>query len=152
MLENGLGFPERLPLSLASMKAKALKLVPSAPDTPAPAPPCRLVATVKPFAALRPKPELAQKICELPYDVMSSEEAHEMAGWNPLSFLHVSKPEKTQRIPASHFVRFLRRHHVVRQFADFLREFRFGSQRGEGFDRGHATGKYAGRQTNARSN
>jgi len=75
------------------MKAKALKLVPSAPDAPAPAPPCRLVATVKPFAALRPKPELAQKICELPYDVMSSEEAHEMAGWNPLSFLHVSKPE-----------------------------------------------------------
>ena len=51
------------------------------------------MATVKPFAALRPKPELAQKICELPYDVMSSDEAREMAGWNPWSFLHVSKPE-----------------------------------------------------------
>lgn len=51
------------------------------------------MATVKPFRALRPKPELAAKICELPYDVMSSEEAREIARENPLSFLHVSKPE-----------------------------------------------------------
>jgi uncharacterized protein (DUF1015 family) len=51
------------------------------------------MATLKPFAALRPKPELAAKICELPYDVMSSDEARDMAAGNPLSFLHVSKPE-----------------------------------------------------------
>ncbi|HEY1787619.1 MAG TPA: DUF1015 family protein [Verrucomicrobiae bacterium] len=51
------------------------------------------MATLKPFAALLPKPELASKICELPYDVMSSDEAREMAAGNPLSFLHVSKPE-----------------------------------------------------------
>ncbi|MDB6031195.1 MAG: hypothetical protein JWM16_1533, partial [Verrucomicrobiales bacterium] len=51
------------------------------------------MATVKPFAALRPKPELAAQICELPYDVMSSDEARQMAAGNPLSFLHVSKPE-----------------------------------------------------------
>jgi uncharacterized protein (DUF1015 family) len=51
------------------------------------------MATIKPFAALRPKPELAGRICELPYDVMSSEEARQMARNNPLSFLHVSKPE-----------------------------------------------------------
>jgi len=51
------------------------------------------MATLKPFAALRPKPELASQICELPYDVMSSDEAREMARGNPLSFLHVSKPE-----------------------------------------------------------
>ena len=51
------------------------------------------MATIKPFAALRPKPELADRICELPYDVMSSEEAHVLAAQNPLSFLHVSKPE-----------------------------------------------------------
>jgi uncharacterized protein (DUF1015 family) len=51
------------------------------------------MATIKPFAALRPQPELAAQICELPYDVMSSEEAREMARGNPLSFLHVSKPE-----------------------------------------------------------
>ena len=49
--------------------------------------------SIKPFAALRPKPELAARICELPYDVMSSEEARQMAAGNPLSFLHVSKPE-----------------------------------------------------------
>ena len=51
------------------------------------------MAAVKPFAALRPKPELASRICELPYDVMSSDEAREIAAGNPLSFLHVSKPE-----------------------------------------------------------
>jgi uncharacterized protein (DUF1015 family) len=51
------------------------------------------MATLKPFAALRPKPELASQICELPYDVMSSDEAREIALGNPLSFLHVSKPE-----------------------------------------------------------
>jgi uncharacterized protein (DUF1015 family) len=51
------------------------------------------MALIKPFAAMRPKPELAAPICELPYDVMSSEEAREIAAGNPLSFLHVSKPE-----------------------------------------------------------
>ncbi|HEY3932665.1 MAG TPA: DUF1015 family protein [Verrucomicrobiae bacterium] len=51
------------------------------------------MATLKPFAALRPKTELAAQICELPYDVMSSDEAREIAKDNPLSFLHVSKPE-----------------------------------------------------------
>jgi uncharacterized protein (DUF1015 family) len=51
------------------------------------------MATLKPFAALRPKPELAAQICELPYDVMSSDEARAMAAGNLLSFLHVSKPE-----------------------------------------------------------
>src|SRR5690349_20667717 len=51
------------------------------------------MATIRPFAALRPKPELASQICELPYDVMSSDEARQMAAGNPLSFLHVSKPE-----------------------------------------------------------
>jgi len=51
------------------------------------------MATIKPFCALRPKPELAARICELPYDVMSSAEAREIAAGNSLSFLHVSKPE-----------------------------------------------------------
>jgi uncharacterized protein (DUF1015 family) len=51
------------------------------------------MAEIKPFAALRPKPELAAQICELPYDVMSSDEARAVAAGNPLSFLHVSKPE-----------------------------------------------------------
>ncbi len=51
------------------------------------------MATLRPFAALRPRPELAARICELPYDVMSSDEARQVASGNPLSFLHVSKPE-----------------------------------------------------------
>jgi len=51
------------------------------------------MATVIPFAALRPDPALAAQVCELPYDVMSSAEAKVMAAGNPLSFLHVSKPE-----------------------------------------------------------
>jgi uncharacterized protein (DUF1015 family) len=51
------------------------------------------MAIVKPFAALRPKPELAARICELPYDVLSSNEARERAAGNPFSFFRVSKPE-----------------------------------------------------------
>ncbi|MDE3066008.1 MAG: DUF1015 domain-containing protein [Verrucomicrobiota bacterium] len=51
------------------------------------------MATIEPFAALRPRPELAGQICELPYDVLSSDEAREVAAGNPLSFFHVSKPE-----------------------------------------------------------
>jgi uncharacterized protein (DUF1015 family) len=51
------------------------------------------MSLIKQFAALRPSPLLADKICELPYDVMSSAEAREIARGNPLSFLHVSKPE-----------------------------------------------------------
>ena len=52
-----------------------------------------LMATLSPFAALRPDPALAARVCELPYDVMSSAEAKVMAEGNPLSFLRVSKPE-----------------------------------------------------------
>jgi uncharacterized protein (DUF1015 family) len=55
--------------------------------------PAAFMATIKPFQALRPQPALAGQICELPYDVMSSDEARQMAAGNPLSFLHVSKPE-----------------------------------------------------------
>jgi len=51
------------------------------------------MAKINPFRALRPDPELASRICELPYDVMSSDEARHVADGNPLSFLRVSKPE-----------------------------------------------------------
>ena len=51
------------------------------------------MATILPFAALRPAPDLAPQICQLPYDVMSSDEARTLATGKPLSFLHVSKPE-----------------------------------------------------------
>ena len=51
------------------------------------------MAQIRPFAALRPRPDWAARICELPYDVISSTEAREAARDNPRSFLHVSKPE-----------------------------------------------------------
>ncbi len=55
--------------------------------------PLKFMAAINPFAAMRPKAELAAHVCELPYDVLSSEEARQIAAGNPLSFLHVSKPE-----------------------------------------------------------
>lgn len=51
------------------------------------------MATIRPFAALRPTPEAAPRICELPYDVVSSDEARALAAGNPLSFFYISKPE-----------------------------------------------------------
>ena len=51
------------------------------------------MATVKPFPALMPDASRASEICELPYDVMSTVEARQMAEGRPLSFLHVSRPE-----------------------------------------------------------
>jgi uncharacterized protein (DUF1015 family) len=51
------------------------------------------MATIRPFRALRPKPELASQVASLPYDVMNTEEAKDMAAGNPYSFLHVSRAE-----------------------------------------------------------
>lgn len=51
------------------------------------------MAVIKSFRAFRPTTENQAKIPALPYDVMSSEEARELAQDNPLSFLHVDKPE-----------------------------------------------------------
>ncbi len=48
---------------------------------------------IKPFRGLRPTAEYAQRIASPPYDVLSSEEARELARTNPYSFLHVVKPE-----------------------------------------------------------
>lgn len=51
------------------------------------------MATLKPFRALRPQPKLAREVCTLPYDVMNTEEARDMAEGNPLSFLRVTRSE-----------------------------------------------------------
>ena len=51
------------------------------------------MAIVKPFRALRPLPEKAAAIASVPYDVVNTEEARELAGDNALSFLRVSRPE-----------------------------------------------------------
>ncbi len=51
------------------------------------------MALIKPFRAWRPRPDKAEFVASPPYDVLSSDEAREVAGSNPLSFLHVVKPE-----------------------------------------------------------
>ena len=51
------------------------------------------MAIVRPFKAIRPKKDLAEKVAALPYDVMNSDEAREMVKSNPYSFLHVDKAE-----------------------------------------------------------
>jgi len=51
------------------------------------------MATLKPFRALRPSREKAAAVSAVPYDVVSTAEARELAAHNPLSFLHVSRPE-----------------------------------------------------------
>ncbi len=51
------------------------------------------MATIRPFKAIRPADDLADKIAALPYDVMNTEEAREMVKDNPYSFLHIDRAE-----------------------------------------------------------
>ena len=51
------------------------------------------MAILHPFSALRPPNERAKQVSSVPYDVVNSEEARALAANNPLSFLHVSRPE-----------------------------------------------------------
>ena len=45
------------------------------------------------FRALRPTPEKAADVAALPYDVVNREEAKSIGDENPLSFLHIDRPE-----------------------------------------------------------
>ena len=51
------------------------------------------MAVIRPFRALRPPAERAQAVASVPYDVVNTDEARALANGNPLSFLHVSRPE-----------------------------------------------------------
>jgi uncharacterized protein (DUF1015 family) len=51
------------------------------------------MAIIKAFRGVRPKIGLAEQVASLPYDVMNTAEAREMAKGNPCSFLHVSRAE-----------------------------------------------------------
>jgi uncharacterized protein (DUF1015 family) len=51
------------------------------------------MSLIRPFRGLRPRADLSTREPRLPYDVMSSTEARQMAAGNPESFLHVIKPE-----------------------------------------------------------
>lgn len=48
---------------------------------------------IKPFRGLRPTRELAAKVASHPYDVINRSEAADLAKGNPVSFLHINKPE-----------------------------------------------------------
>jgi uncharacterized protein (DUF1015 family) len=48
---------------------------------------------LRPFRGLRPPPEVAADLIAPPYDTVSEAEARAIAGPNPRSFLHVTRPE-----------------------------------------------------------
>lgn len=51
------------------------------------------MSQIKPFKAFRPKPEVVGKLASVPYDVINTAEARKLAEGNPVSFLHVCRPE-----------------------------------------------------------
>lgn len=51
------------------------------------------MAIIKPFKGLRPPKEIASTLACLPYDVMNSQEAAQMAEGKPESLLHITKAE-----------------------------------------------------------
>ena len=48
---------------------------------------------IRPFKAVRPRPQFASAVAAVPYDVVDTAEAKALASGNPRSFLHVSRPE-----------------------------------------------------------
>ena len=51
------------------------------------------MAVIRPFRALRPARESAAAVSAVPYDVVSTDEARQLAAGNPLSFLRVTRSE-----------------------------------------------------------
>lgn len=51
------------------------------------------MSVIKPFRALRPAPDKAEKVSCVPYDVVTDAEVREFIEENPLSFLRVTRPE-----------------------------------------------------------
>jgi uncharacterized protein (DUF1015 family) len=51
------------------------------------------MAAIRPFRALRPARDAAAAVSSVPYDVVSTDEARQIAAGNPLSFLHVTRSE-----------------------------------------------------------
>ena len=52
-----------------------------------------IMAVFHAFRALRPTPEKAADVAALPCDVVNREEAKSIGDENPLSFLHIYRPE-----------------------------------------------------------
>src|SRR3954452_16254251 len=51
------------------------------------------MSLIRPFRALRPARDNAAAVSSVPYDVVSTQEARQLAANNPLSFLHVTRSE-----------------------------------------------------------
>lgn len=51
------------------------------------------MATIRPFAALRPPKQYVEQVSCLPYDVMNHQEACSMAAGNPSSYLHICRAD-----------------------------------------------------------
>ena len=51
------------------------------------------MATIKAFKGYRPPKDIAKDVSSLPYDVMNSQEAAEMAKGKPMSLLHITRAE-----------------------------------------------------------
>src|SRR5450755_4727677 len=51
------------------------------------------MAAIRPFASGRPPSALAPRVASVPYDVVDTAEARALADGNPVSFLHVCRPE-----------------------------------------------------------
>ena len=48
---------------------------------------------IKEFRALRPSPEIVERVASVPYDTVNTEEAKELAKGNTASFLHIVRPD-----------------------------------------------------------
>jgi uncharacterized protein (DUF1015 family) len=51
------------------------------------------MAQIRPFPTFRPPPSFAARVASVPYDVVDTAEARALAEGNPVSFLHVCRPE-----------------------------------------------------------
>lgn len=51
------------------------------------------MARIEPLRGVRPRKDIAHLVAAPPYDVLTSDEARDMAAGNPYSFLHIGKPE-----------------------------------------------------------
>ncbi|HEX9369273.1 MAG TPA: DUF1015 family protein [Vicinamibacterales bacterium] len=51
------------------------------------------MSAIRPFRAVRPARDTAAAVSSVPYDVVNTEEARQLAAGNPLSFLHVTRAE-----------------------------------------------------------
>ncbi len=71
---------------------RATPLAPPVSD-PVPCAAVSAASVIQPFRALRVDPARAAQVAAPPYDVLDTTEARALAADNPLSFLHVSKPE-----------------------------------------------------------